>query len=128
MSELVLKKNSYLFLTFFFLIIEQWIVEEYNRELEKEEGERLSQDVVFCPICQKTALQKSSGFIKCDSCFIQFSTEMNLEDFQKKMLNFANDHMLKCNKRPVFTVMPYNDIAELYLACESCDSFISIDL
>lgn len=104
---------------------EQWIVEEYCRELQAEE-ERLSEEVVFCPICLTTVLQEIPGFITCSSCKIKFPAQTSLVDFHNKILESANVHSLKCIQRPIFTILPSNDKLELFLTCEICSSFSSV--
>lgn len=105
---------------------EQWIFEEYMRQLEREEEESMSEEVVFCPICLKTALEKKAEFINCKHCDIYFPTLLSLQDFKDKLTDITETHMLQCTKQPVFTVMPNTSIVELFICCESCNTFSQV--
>ncbi|XP_043471986.1 RPA-interacting protein-like [Leptopilina heterotoma] len=102
---------------------EQWIFEEYCRQLEREEEESMSEEVVFCPICLKTALVKVAEFINCKKCDIYFPTLLSLTEFKDKLSKVTDDHMLHCTKPPIFTVMPDSSVVELFICCETCHSF-----
>ncbi|XP_033225260.1 uncharacterized protein LOC117178116 [Belonocnema kinseyi] len=101
---------------------EQWIFEEYCKDLQCEE-EHMEEEVVFCPACQKNALEELPGFIFCSYCNLKLPAQISLANFKSRIEASANFHSSQCIRKPEFTVFSFNNNIALYLACQACSSF-----
>lgn len=122
------KQNRFLFLTcclkLYFILSEQWILEEYQRILwEQKQILSLINDDTMCPICLKGVLYEIPNFVVCQQCGLNLPVRFGLEGLKQNIQQQVDAHSNACLNVPKFSIFSEGDSISLCFSCSFCDIF-----
>ncbi|XP_075969500.1 RPA-interacting protein alpha [Anticarsia gemmatalis] len=106
----------------------EWWVKEYEQcQMVNVDWSSIEEsNDVICPVCQKSNLQLSNGYIRCIFCNISIATDKSLLDIKKNILLMVDNHNSFCNSDVQFGIFTETNETQVCLICESCRNVKSV--
>lgn len=112
---------------------DQWLYEEMELAQEIAIDRLMDGDNIFCPVCQKSSLERVAASVISCACGIRFAFNQHLETLHGNILEKVAEHEKTCNTRLLFFAEPSQaataggeEFSSLNAYCASCEFYSTL--
>lgn len=111
---------------------DQWLYEEMELAQEIAIDRLMEGDNIFCPVCQKSNLERVAASVISCACGIRFAFNKDLETLHSNILEKVAEHEKSCNSRLQFFAEPSQtatggeEFSSLNAYCASCEFYSTL--